>query len=533
MQAVIYARVSSKEQEQQGFSIPAQLKFLNEYALREGIEVVRQYSDSETAKKVGRTNFNNMLEFLKENPSIKTLLVEKTDRLYRNFKDYVLLEDYDLEVHLVKEGSIMSKDSRSHDKFIHGIKVLMAKNYIDNLSEEVSKGFKEAIEEGIWPFKLPFGYVRGKNKEAIIDDSQAVYIRKAFELYANEGYSLRKLARVLYEHGYIYTEKTPIIHRSTLEGILKNVFYIGKIQYHNEIFPAGHAPLISLDLFEAAQESFRKDNKPLYHKVEMFAYPNMIKCGECGYYITAEFKKNRYKYYHCTHTNNSCSQRHYLLEEELTKQLLRAIERIAITDEHLEWIKEALKESLKDETEFHNEQVEETTARIHKLEEKLKQMYLDKLDGNIDNELWKEFKNSIQMDIGAIRINQHKHTRANVSYMDYGVNILEACRKARLISSKLKKYKNLEEISEFLKEILDEITLKDGKISYKYKKPFDLFAKGLSCTKNWALRDSNSRPSRCKRDALPTELNALASVSIKYHVQNHSSRLFCKISIFI
>ncbi len=147
-QVVIYARVSNKEQEREGFSIPAQLKLLRDYAKKKGFEIVQEYSDAETAKKAGRTNYNAMLAFLKSNPDIKTVLVEKTDRLYRNFKDYVTLEDYDLEVHLVKEGSIISKNSKSHDKFIHGIKVLMAKNYIDNLSEEIAKGLHEGLEQG-------------------------------------------------------------------------------------------------------------------------------------------------------------------------------------------------------------------------------------------------------------------------------------------------------------------------------------------------------------------------------------------------
>jgi site-specific DNA recombinase len=38
-QAVIYARVSSKEQEKEGFSIPAQLKLLRDYAFGEGIRI--------------------------------------------------------------------------------------------------------------------------------------------------------------------------------------------------------------------------------------------------------------------------------------------------------------------------------------------------------------------------------------------------------------------------------------------------------------------------------------------------------------
>jgi DNA invertase Pin-like site-specific DNA recombinase len=33
---LIYARVSSKEQESEGFSIPAQIKLLNEYAIQNG-----------------------------------------------------------------------------------------------------------------------------------------------------------------------------------------------------------------------------------------------------------------------------------------------------------------------------------------------------------------------------------------------------------------------------------------------------------------------------------------------------------------
>ena len=53
-QAVIYARVSSKEQEKEGFSIPAQLKLLKEYAAAQGFAVAQEYVDVETAKQTGR-----------------------------------------------------------------------------------------------------------------------------------------------------------------------------------------------------------------------------------------------------------------------------------------------------------------------------------------------------------------------------------------------------------------------------------------------------------------------------------------------
>lgn len=171
MKSIIYARVSSKEQEQEqeqeGYSIPAQLKLLNDYALKNGYKVVKEFVDVETAKRAGRENFNLMVEFLKKNTDAKAILCEKTDRLSRNFRDIATLDDLvnqqNLSIILVKENTIISRDSKSHEKFIFGIKALMAKNYIDNLSEETRKGMLEKAEQGIYPSCAPLGY---KNCEA-------------------------------------------------------------------------------------------------------------------------------------------------------------------------------------------------------------------------------------------------------------------------------------------------------------------------------------------------------------------------------
>ena len=177
--AVIYARVSSKEQEKEGFSIPSQLKLLNSYASDQKFQVVNELVDIETARKTGRPGFNSMVDFFKKESKSKSpkepchiLLVEKTDRLYRNLKDWVTIDDLNLDIHFVKENVILSKDSRSSEKFMHGIKVLMAKNYIDNLSEETKKGMVEKAEQGIYPSFAPLGYinVEGGGKRIIQRD---------------------------------------------------------------------------------------------------------------------------------------------------------------------------------------------------------------------------------------------------------------------------------------------------------------------------------------------------------------------------
>jgi hypothetical protein len=125
-QAVLYARVSTKDQEREGYSIPAQLKLLREYAASHELRLIREFIDVETAKTAGRKLFGEMVRFLEGNPACRIVIVEKTDRLYRNFRDCVTLEDLGVEIHLPKEGQVISKDSKSQAKLVHGIQVVIA-----------------------------------------------------------------------------------------------------------------------------------------------------------------------------------------------------------------------------------------------------------------------------------------------------------------------------------------------------------------------------------------------------------------------
>jgi site-specific DNA recombinase len=106
-------------------SIPALRKMLTEYARSRGFEIVREFIDIESAKNPGRKEFGNMLRLLEADGSIRIVLVEKTDRLYRNRANALsfeeLIEKRGVEVHLVKEARVIEKESRSQDKFMHDI----------------------------------------------------------------------------------------------------------------------------------------------------------------------------------------------------------------------------------------------------------------------------------------------------------------------------------------------------------------------------------------------------------------------------
>lgn len=95
---------SSKDQEREGYSIPAQQRLLREYALQKSLVIAEEFVDVETAKQTGRTAFTAMLAYLKTHrASCRTILVEKTDRLYRNLKDWTTVDDLGTTIHLVKE----------------------------------------------------------------------------------------------------------------------------------------------------------------------------------------------------------------------------------------------------------------------------------------------------------------------------------------------------------------------------------------------------------------------------------------------
>ncbi len=211
----------------------------------------------------------------KASPSAMTrqpLLVEKTDRLYRNLKDWVLLDELNIEIHLVKEGVVLSQDSKSSEKFFHGIKVLMAKNYIDNLSEEARKGQQEKAEQGIWPTKAPLGYlnVQGADGKRIIapDPAAASIITKMFEWYAPGVLSLEEIADKAHAAGLLYRRTSATVPVSAVHTILHNRIYTGEFVWKGRIYKGRHTPLISVDLFERVQDALESRQRKKLRRVK-------------------------------------------------------------------------------------------------------------------------------------------------------------------------------------------------------------------------------------------------------------------------
>jgi site-specific DNA recombinase len=342
-QAVLYARVSSKDQEREGFSIPAQQKLLRQYAREHKLTVLREFVDVETAKQAGRSQFGEMLAFLKANPACRTILVEKTDRLYRNIKDWITVDDLNLAVHFVKENAVISKESRSSDKFMHGIKVLMAKNYVDNLSEEVKKGMREKAEQGHWPSVAPIGYVNNLQTHRIeIDPVRGPLVARLFELYASGTLSLKALTAQTHAIGLTHARGSRRLFKSDVHRILQNPIYYGEFIWLEKRYQGAHEPLITRDRFEQVQAVLRRKPRARYPK-QRHAFMGLLKCALCGCAMTAEKKKGKYIYYRCTGFHGACGNT-YIREERLAELLGGVIQPVQITADIAESIKAPTRE---------------------------------------------------------------------------------------------------------------------------------------------------------------------------------------------
>lgn len=64
-----------------------------------------------------------------------------------------------MTAHFAKENITISPESKSVEKFMHTIKVLMTSNYVDNLGDEVSKGMLEKARQSTYPALVPTGYM--------------------------------------------------------------------------------------------------------------------------------------------------------------------------------------------------------------------------------------------------------------------------------------------------------------------------------------------------------------------------------------
>jgi len=483
MKTVLYARVSTKEQAEEGYSLSAQVGILRDYAGRKALTIEREFVIPESARgKVERKAFGEMLDFLGTRGDVTVILAEKVDRITRNFKDAVKLDDWlngsdERQIHFVKQSLVIHRHAKSHEKFQWDIYLALARQYSNNLSEEVRKGLAQKAEEGWFPGNKKRGYISigdSGHKTWVIDDSpesEAPYIKRAFHLYGTGAVSLKRICQLLQNEGW------KNISKSQLHLMLMDPFYCGEFSWRGTHYiAAGHQPLISKAVFRTVQEHLKRktSGKPRKH---LFLFGNgLLTCGECGRAVIGAVQKGHH-YYYCTRFERDCSQRTYVREENLDAQVLEFFGTLQSKNQRLlEWVKKALKASHRSEIEYQQRITQDLDKKFEQLQKRIDALYDDKVDGKIDEDFFQRKFQQYKGEQAATINRKNWLLEANTDYINLGLSILELSQRARAIYTSLSKPEYVEEKRKLLKMVFLNLPLKDGKLSPDYVPAFQVIA---------------------------------------------------------
>lgn len=299
---VAYIRVSTAKQGQHGSSLQEQRDAIEAFAKRFDFDIAEWFEDRETAAKKGRTQFLRMISAL-EKGKAGGVILHKIDRGARNLWDWARLQDLidaGVEVHFAHDNlDLKSRGGR----LAADIQAVVAADYVRNLRDEVRKGMRGRLKQGLYPFKAPVGYLDcGKAKPKDIDPIKGPLVREAFDLYLSRQFSYHTLRLELHRRGLRSALGKPLsLHAIT--RILRNPFYMGiiRIERTGEVFQGVHQPLIDARTFKRVQDIVdgRENVRIRRHA---FPYRRLITCGLCGRTITGERQKG-HVYYRC-HTRD-------------------------------------------------------------------------------------------------------------------------------------------------------------------------------------------------------------------------------------
>lgn len=329
----IYARVSTIEQAEEGYSIDAQLRILTEYCKFNNCEVFREYVDRGISGKSieGRPALKELLNDAGKG-LFDEVLVWKINRISRKQLDLLKI------VELLNKNNISFRSysekfetETSMGKFAFQMMGAVGELERNTISDNVKMGMKERAREGLWNGGVVFGYditeIPSENRKRratrlMVNEEEAKTVRYIYELYYT-GNGIKAITNRINKEGY-KSKRGNAFAVATVKEILQNPIYKGYIRYNvrenwnekrrkgtnpNPIIVKGqHEAIIEEELWEKVQQLYKaKSGRP--NRVFDGEYPltGILRCPKCGQGMVAgrvsktrkDGTKYMIRYYYC------------------------------------------------------------------------------------------------------------------------------------------------------------------------------------------------------------------------------------------
>ncbi len=501
MKAVIFARVSSKDQED-GHSLDAQIQSCFEYAIKKNYKVIEQFRVVESSTATGRPEFTKMVNFVRNQREKMVVLCYCVDRLQRDFDEQYLelqklIKQGNIEIHYIKNEFIEHKDMDSSEKFRKNLDVLLANDYRNKISDNVKRSAKKKLDEGTILGDSPLGYLNSrrvdKKKEKVevyIDPIRGSLVKKMFEEYASGMYSMSELRDLMTAEG-LRSKKGYAISKSQVEKILQNPFYYGYMKYNDILYKHIHPVLISKELFDECKKVRTGRRKSKFKRTEKpFILKGFLKCQHCHCSYSPELKKSKYVYMRPTKSKGECSYCYHLSEKKILSQIEEVLKGMKIPEHILVDLNDELRKSSDKEHQHQLDEGNKLQLQNQTLQTRSRRARELLLDNIISKEEYDSMMAEIQAERHNVEIRLQRLNNADNHFNKSISTIFALASKAY----DLFKSSELDEKRRIILILFPNLEISSEKLVFKPRKPFDIFLNIPERLKWLPGPDSNQRP---------------------------------------
>src|SRR6267378_2027880 len=340
--AALYARVSSDRQKEEG-TIASQRAALLAYAQTNELTVPPEWifeDEGYSGAVLARPALERLRDLAAEG-QLEVVLIYAPDRLSRKYAYQVLLiEEFarqGVEIVFIKSPSAHTPEEHLLLQF----QGMIAEYERAQIAERTRRGRRHRAKEGMVNVlsAAPYGYRYIKKSEHsqayfVIEETQAQVVRKIFELYTKEGWSIAAIAGYLNEQRIATRFNKGPWQDATLWGMLRNPAYQGRAAYgktqncpsqkvtrptrqkggfsrrgsSQAVAPSqwiniAVPPLVNAEMFALAQERLAQNQRLSRRNTkEPSLLQGLLVCEQCGYSLYRSSTRKgpaQRQYYRC------------------------------------------------------------------------------------------------------------------------------------------------------------------------------------------------------------------------------------------
>ncbi|MFH2203563.1 MAG: recombinase family protein [Elusimicrobiota bacterium] len=327
-----YVRVSTEEQAQSGYSVPAQIDRLEAMSKAQGWRRLPVYLDEGySGKNLERPAVKRLLEDARKK-KFDVVLVYKLDRLSRRLSDLVSLGERFERLGIGLRSLTEPFDTTNPaGKLLFNMLGSFAQFERELIGERTKLGLRRRLREGKWNGPSPFGFRKDKEGRLVLHPQESPYAKRVFQLFMEEGIGVILIARKLNKEDRC-TRRRKKWSRTSVWNMLANPVYAGMAVLDGKLSKCGHVGLIPREQFEMIQSRLKENARvPSERLHSRNVLTGLLKCGRCGSLMTtAKGKSSAYYYYACGNRlrGRGCDLE-YIAARSLEKEVVSQIREIA------------------------------------------------------------------------------------------------------------------------------------------------------------------------------------------------------------